>query len=199
VGEVFWGVPEPVVRAIQSSMGYSVAIETGTYEGASTAVLASMFPEVVTIERDPDVLRRAEVPLAAHGNVTVVHGDSGACLAEVLADVDQPALFWLDAHWFGSVPGEEAPQCPLLAELSAIRSWPFARASTVIVDDARMFCTAWEAPLRRTDWPRFLDVVDHLRMAPDTYVTLLQDCFFAGPPELERLIDGYWLTLRRGG
>jgi hypothetical protein len=86
-------------------------VETGTYLGATTRAFAAMVPKVFTIEIDPDYWQLAG-HLDALGNVRRIQGDSGPILAELLPALEQPALFYLDAHW--------KEHSPLLDELEAI-------------------------------------------------------------------------------
>lgn len=70
-------------------------------------------------------------------------GDSGELMADLLTEIDGPALFWLDAHGIdcheqqeisvAAFPGWD--KIPLLQELSAIDKWEHGAASVVFVDD----------------------------------------------------------------
>ena len=116
-----------------------VAVETGTLRGDTTAFLARHCTRVVTIELSADLAARARTRFASTPGVEVVEGDSGRMLAEVLATVDEPALFWLDGHWSGDGTARGAVDCPLLAELETIGRWPHALRSVVAIDDAVRF------------------------------------------------------------
>ena len=65
-------------------------------------------------------------------------GDSGALIRDVLAGLDEPALFWLDAHYSGTGTARGIEDSPILGELDSILSHRI-RDHIVIVDDAREF------------------------------------------------------------
>jgi hypothetical protein len=124
-------------------------------------------------------------------------GSSVEVLPKVLADLDEPALFWLDGHWTagasaGPTAGEDS-QCPVLEELQTVDAYPFAERSCILVDDARLFLGPPPPPYRREDFPPFLRILDLLRERFDRYVTVLDDVIIAGPQELQAVVEEYWL------
>lgn len=67
----------------------------------------------------------------------ILEGDSGVLVPQVVAQLDRPALFWLDAGYYG-VDLTKGDLSRLLTELRAILSSP-VRDHVVLMDDARMF------------------------------------------------------------
>jgi hypothetical protein len=115
--------------------GLRTFVETGTFVGDTTAAVARSFDRCFTIELSDDLHARAVKRFSAQPHIVCVHGDSGAAINDILSRIDQPALFWLDAHYSGGITAD-AGYDPILKELSSI----FAHSSNghvVLVDDAR--------------------------------------------------------------
>jgi hypothetical protein len=101
------GSPDPpshvykqgVVAAYARRHDLKVLVETGTYLGDMIYATLGVFEEVRSIELNPKFFEIAKKRFARHPEVTVVHGDSGDVLGEVLSSVDKPCLFWLDGHY----------------------------------------------------------------------------------------------------
>ena len=73
-------------------------IETGTNQGASTIALSEMADMVYTIEIN-EVVWGKNQHLRKMKNVIALCGNSPDVLDEILSEVKQPVLFYLDAHW----------------------------------------------------------------------------------------------------
>lgn len=119
-----------------------VAVETGTLRGEFTMLLPDLFPTVHTIERSMALY--AQLP--RHDKRINWHfGDSRNVLVELLPTIQEPCLFFLDAHWFTSkregrsdgVVG--AADFPLWGEIDLIAKRPYA--DIVCVDDSKCFGT----------------------------------------------------------
>ena len=83
--------------------GISTIVETGTCRGVGTEVMAQKFERVYTIELDETLHGETKARLTAAGydNITFVQGDSGERLRELVAEIHEPCVFFLDAHWSG--------------------------------------------------------------------------------------------------
>lgn len=113
-------------------------IETGTYTGEMIAALLDRFEHVVSIELHPQLVADARRRFAAHPHVEILDGDSGSLFARALADVKEPALCWLDAHFTGGTAAGEGQDVPVLREIQAVIDHP-VRGHVVLIDDARYF------------------------------------------------------------
>lgn len=118
-----------------------VFVETGTNSGDGVALaLQCGFERVVSIELSDHYFALATARFADDPRVTILHGDSGAVLAQAIADFREPLTFWLDGH---TTPGmsltAQAP-CPILQELKAIAAHAI-KTHTILVDDVRCFST----------------------------------------------------------
>jgi predicted O-methyltransferase YrrM len=78
-------------------------VETGTYRGYSTELIASRHPDlkVFTTEVVPATYERSKGFLSKYPNITPLLGSSEKVVAELLSEkkVGSMPLFYLDAHW----------------------------------------------------------------------------------------------------
>lgn len=114
IGLFHLGVP-PWLVDWAADVGLRRAVETGTYDGESAARLAVTPGHCTTIERSAVLAERATARFAGMEQIEVLVGSSRDLLPKVCAQLDEPTLFWLDAHWSGQgTPGQDDP-CPLMA------------------------------------------------------------------------------------
>ncbi len=125
---------QKVVREYGEKFGVRTLVETGTYYGEMVAAMKSRFDRVYSIEFVPELAERAKRKFARDEHVRIFCGDSRVVMPEVLALLTGPALFWLDAGYYGWV-GKQGDQQRLSAELEMILSQPFPHI--VLLDDAR--------------------------------------------------------------
>lgn len=115
----------------------STFVETGTYLGKTAQLLAQVCERVITIEIDQALYDRAVELFEENARVAVFHGNSADVLPEVLRELDEPALFWLDGHFSGGITsGPKEP--PIVSELRALISHPIQN-HIIVIDDARLF------------------------------------------------------------
>lgn len=123
-----------------------VFVETGTFRGDGILRALGDFQFVYSIELDKDLAEYARERFSGYPNVSVIHGDSAKVLKRLR--IDEPCVFYLDAHWSGW--GEETP-LPLLDELEAISERPYP--DVVVIDDMRLMGKK-EVSGDDLDWPK---------------------------------------------
>jgi protein-L-isoaspartate O-methyltransferase len=77
------GIAPDFLRELRDHFGLSTFIETGTYQGATTSVAASLFSEVHTIELAPVLHAQAAGKFAGLPHVHTHLGDSGTLLPDL--------------------------------------------------------------------------------------------------------------------
>jgi hypothetical protein len=97
-----------------------------------------MFDRVYSIELDNELYRQAQRRFARDRHVTIIMGDSGRLLPELLNRIEEPSLFWLDGHYCGEGTAWTVEQTPILSELQAVLSHRCAQ-HVMLIDDARLF------------------------------------------------------------
>jgi hypothetical protein len=133
-------VKEAVVRALAQRYGTRVLVETGTYFGDMVAAMKRDFARIYSIELSRPLHEKAVARFRDQPHVTLIHGDSGQAIRQVLAQLDEPALFWLDGHFSSGVTARGSQDTPVREELDAIfaaRDLPHV----ILIDDARLFGT----------------------------------------------------------
>jgi hypothetical protein len=125
---------QKVVREYGERFGLRTLVETGTYYGEMVAAMRRRFDRVYSIEFVPELAARAQRKFAGERHIRIFCGDSRVVMPEVLSLLNGPALFWLDAGYYGWV-GKQGDQQRLSAELGMILSHPFRHI--ILLDDAR--------------------------------------------------------------
>ena len=189
VGIVHPGVPQQLTLFLKTALGLDVFIETGTYLGHSARWAARQFPQVHSIELSPTLWMRARESLAGIDNVHLHCGASPAVLRQLLPSLTGPALLWLDAHWsLGETAGEDDP-CPLLAELDvALRQ---SVGHTLLVDDARLFCSPPALPHPAAAWPSMARLTHTLSALGRDEFFVFEDIIIIPAPDDVELLRKY--------
>jgi hypothetical protein len=123
------------VREYADRYALRILIETGTYYGEMVAAMKSRFDRIDSIEMDSGLASRATKEFSGSPHIHIHHGDSKAVVPELLASFTEPALFWLDAGYYGW-SGLQGDQQRLGVELDAILRHPI-QSHVILMDDAR--------------------------------------------------------------
>lgn len=129
-------VKQRAIREYARRYGLRTMIETGTYYGEMVAAVKGDFDRVYSIEFQPELARRAARRFARDSRVRILEGDSQQVLPELLKSITEPAIFWLDAGYWGWVNLARDPE-RLSAEVEAALSHS-VKGHVVLMDDARM-------------------------------------------------------------
>lgn len=124
-------VKQRTLRDFARRYGLRVMVETGTNMGQMIAAMRTLMDRIYSIEMDDWSYQRARRKFAGDSRVRMVHGESGATMPSVVAELSQPTLFWLDAHNFDK-------ETPIREELAAIAQSP-VRGHVILVDDSKWF------------------------------------------------------------
>lgn len=116
-----------------------IFIETGSFEGDGIqAAIDSGYKYIYSIEVQPHYYEHCQRRFGNYNNVSVLLGDSGSLLKEILSSVNQPAVFWLDGHYSGGATGSSGIESPLLQEVSTVIDHD-SQDHVVMIDDVRDF------------------------------------------------------------
>jgi len=121
-----------------------VFIETGSYVGDGIqAAIDAGFDSIYSIEFYDNRVGRCRARFKNVAHVNVIQGNSGEVLRELLNKINEPILFWLDAHYDAYIPESDNPKIltepqPVLQELEAIKNHPIKK-HTILIDDRRIF------------------------------------------------------------
>lgn len=113
-------------------------VETGTYKGDMVFAMKDHFRMVYSVELGDDLYEKAKERFSDAKNISILHGDSGETLSEILLHINEPCLFWLDAHSSRGDTVRGIVETPIMKELLAIFSHP-NKKHIILIDDARGF------------------------------------------------------------
>jgi len=128
------------VVAYTGGRGPHVFIETGTLRGDTIEAVRRRVDRVVSIELSPQLAVAARMRFADNPEVTILEGDSGTVLPQLIDDLDEPAVFWLDGHFSAGPTARADLDTPIVEELEAVLTHD-RDDHVVLIDDARLFGT----------------------------------------------------------
>jgi hypothetical protein len=180
------GSPVPPPRHYKRSLlreagrrfGIRTLVETGTWHGGTVEALRRDFDRIVSVELDVALHQAARERFANDANVTLLQGDSGAVLPRVLAELREPAVFWLDAHYSAGDTARGELETPVQDEVFALLDHP-VRSHVVLIDDARLF-------VGKDDYPTLEEVRSWVaERRPDLRFEVRDDVIRIHPPTAE--------------
>jgi hypothetical protein len=140
-------IKQRVISDFQKMSGLQLFIETGTFMGDMVAAQRSNFKKIYSIELGEQLFRDATERFKDDRHIHILQGDSSDVLPDILTEVIEPAVFWLDGHYSSGITALGKKECPIYEELTAIfNAPPFAHI--LLIDDARLFTGANDYPTR---------------------------------------------------
>ena len=130
-------------------------VETGTNQGRTIFLMQEHFRELHTVELSKRYYLKVmcrrfvrtfkklfrKTPGAISPQKTRFYlGDSAVVIKQLAANINKPAVFFLDSHYCGTRTARGQKDVPLLEELSAISRRKFS--DLIIIDDVRLFGTS---------------------------------------------------------
>jgi hypothetical protein len=148
-------------------------VETGTCWGDTVQLaLECGFKKIITMEISAEKVKHNEERFCkeiSEGRVEIFYGDTVDIFKDVIAAIDSPATFWLDAHWDDGPKGEYL--CPLPIELDILINHPI-KEHTILIDDKRLF------GVPNTTWGHTIDldgIIDLLYDINSNYTISYED------------------------
>lgn len=135
-------IPQACKRVLINEIGQRYAlrvlVETGTNFGHTVSSAIGTFETIYSIELDEALWMHASRRFAHRADVRLRRGDSARELQGILAELREPALFWLDAHYSGDGTARGDQDSPIMQELASIAAHQI-REHAILIDDARLF------------------------------------------------------------
>jgi len=128
-------IKQRTVREYAERYGMTILVETGTYYGEMVAAMRRRFEAIYSIEYDHELAVRASRKFSRWPHIHILEGDSAIKVPEVLEKLDRPALFWLDAGYYGWA-GLQGDRARLTIELESILGHRI-KQHVILMDDAR--------------------------------------------------------------
>jgi hypothetical protein len=191
MGAITFGIPKKLILTLREVFSLSVFVETGTFKGESTLWAAKYFDKVYTIENSEALYNETKKKFTDYPNIEFIKGNSREKLIDILLHLKQPAVFWLDAHWCGSVTFGSEDECPLLDELKLIVNQTLNHI--IVIDDARYFLKPPPHTHEFHQWPGIADIIQTIAEKPDYYTFVSEDVIASIPgSEKEKLLDYFY-------
>jgi hypothetical protein len=192
VGAVSFSIDKDLVAHLKQVLPLPIFVETGTFEGESTAQVLPLFEQIYTVELAEEYYLKAIQRFEGKAAVQVYNESSEQFLRRLQPSLrDRSVLYWLDAHWCiaGETAGEES-QCPLVDELAAIAS--LNPESVILIDDARLFLCTPPVPHRVAQWASLDTIVKQLFALSDVHeVMVLNDVMIYYPKAIREAMQQY--------
>lgn len=113
-------------------------VETGSYKGDGIQkAIDAGFDKIISIEITPKYYKLCKERFQNNSNVQIIEGDSVQLLKSVIAQIDEPITFWIDAHYVDESTGYGDKLCPILDEIEIIKDHVFKYGDTVLINDLR--------------------------------------------------------------
>jgi len=155
----------------------SAAVETGTFRGDTTILLANTFGSCISIERSHELADKARTKFHSDPRIEILEGSSRHLLAQAIPAREISAFFWLDAHGIYDFDGAQPEENPLLAEVDLVIAARDSSNTIIAIDDARGMGT-------QPGWPAMSEIAVPLGNAGYTTI-YLDDIFLAVPQHLK--------------
>jgi len=133
-----------IVEDYQRQYGCDVLIETGTFLGDMVEAQRENFKKIYSIELQNELAQKAQQRFINVEHIKILQGDSGKLLRMILTEINEPAIFWLDAHYSGGLTAKGDKDCPIYDEVDAI--FEKKRDHILLIDDARYFTGEGDYP-----------------------------------------------------
>lgn len=127
-----------LIRRYAAQHRCATLVETGTFRGDMLLAMLNDFRTLYSIELHPGLYTRAQSLFQNQPRVRLLQGDSGERIRDVLKDLNEPAVFWLDGHFSAGNTAKADLNTPVMAELDQVLKHRI-RNHVVLIDDARLF------------------------------------------------------------
>lgn len=131
-------VKQMTVKEYANNYKIRVFIETGTYLGDMVWAVKDNFYKIYSVELSIELYERAKKKFEKYKHISIFRGDSSKVLPEILSQIKEPCLFWLDGHYSSGITARGEKGTPIIEELNHILSHS-KEDHVILIDDARCF------------------------------------------------------------
>lgn len=117
---------------------YANFIETGTFYGQMVSAVHGHFNKILSVELFDKLFFLNQSAFENDKKVKIFHGDSASMLGEMIDEVKDNILFWLDGHFSGQGTGIGIQASPIIYELDIIEDKKLKNIC-ILIDDVRLF------------------------------------------------------------
>ncbi|MFA6925249.1 MAG: hypothetical protein WC223_13470 [Bacteroidales bacterium] len=148
-------VKQKIIHDYRKKFNYNILVETGTYRGDMVYAQRRFFKKIISVELSETLWQKAVKRFKKNNKIKLFQGDSGKLMSEIMKEIDQPAIFWLDGHYCAGISTKGNTECPIYDELDAIfKAKKFNHV--LLIDDARCF-------IGKNDYPTIDELSEYVR------------------------------------
>jgi len=155
-------VKQKLITSYQWIYNYKVFVETGTFLGEMVEAQKHNFKKIYSIELSSELYKKAKLRFQRNSNIKLFLGDSGEILKDVLLNINEPAIFWLDGHYSEGNTAKGKKECPIFEELDNIFNSDSKHKHILLIGDARLFNG-------EGDYPTLEKVREYIRKKNNNY------------------------------
>ncbi|MFH1985714.1 MAG: DUF268 domain-containing protein [Pseudomonadota bacterium] len=189
MGIVREGAPEELMLFVQRTFGINVFIETGTFKGATSSWAADHFKKVFSIELSKELFDEAVAKYQHIRNINFQYGDSSEALVKIIKQLNESAVFWLDAHHCSLNTAGKGSRAPISDEICAISSSAYDHF--IFIDDARLFMAPPPDPHFLGEYPDIYTLLEHLNRYKMHYILIYDDVIVCVPESAKKLVSEF--------
>lgn len=158
---------QALIHGYQKKFNLKILIESGTYLGDMIFAQLPYFDTLYSIELGDQLWELATKRFENNNKVSILKGDSGEVLHDLVPKLNQAALFWLDGHYSAGITALGSKECPIYEELDAI--FKSNLRHVILIDDARLF-------IGKNDYPTIADLKTYvLENRPNAIFEVMDD------------------------
>jgi hypothetical protein len=170
-------IKQQAIQYYQKRSGYNILVETGTYKGDMILAQKDFFKKIYSIELSQALFEKAKKRFRNYSYVILLRGNSGDVIANVLNELKEPAIFWLDGHYSGGITAKIEKYSPVNEELQMLINNNRLQ-HIILIDDARGFTgehgyptleEVKEMTAKSLPGYRFLVDEDIIRLVPEKF------------------------------
>lgn len=131
-------VKQDIIDQYGKKYSCKALVETGTYLGDMIEAQRNDFNQLYSVELNEALHADAVNRFKNFPHITILKGDSGEVLFNLVPKLTHKTLFWLDGHYSGGITSSGDVECPIYKELDAIFN-NNSLEHIILIDDARCF------------------------------------------------------------
>lgn len=97
-------IKQEVIINFQKKYSIKILVETGTFWGEMIYAQRKNFEKIISIELLQKLYNAASKRFKKYKNIEIINGDSEEILNQIITQILEPAIFWLDGHYSGFEP-----------------------------------------------------------------------------------------------
>jgi hypothetical protein len=138
---------------------YNFFVETGTYQGETILSMYPYFEKSFTIELSEKFYSEFNKKDYDNTKLQSLFGDSSTVIKEVIPNLNNKTIFFLDGHYSSCGTAKGVKDVPLYEELESINNF-FPYECIIIIDDLRLFGTNLSEDWSEIDAKKIINLLD---------------------------------------